>query len=181
MNPSQSRDSGGTCLIELDFQYSEELSPNAHEDLPTKQDVDSYYQTAIAHLLSISTINTVHKTLSKKIELCLRVVDINESKSLNYQYRNKNSATNVLSFESDIPDFVESPYIGDLVVCAEILAQEANNQHKKLHDHWAHICVHGLLHLLGFDHITDEEAEVMEQIEREILAQLNISDPYAIS
>lgn len=111
-------------------------------------------------------------------ELCIRIVDAEESRELNHQYRGKDKSTNVLSFPFEVPEGIPLNLLGDLVVCAEVVAREAEEQQKPLHHHWAHMIIHGTLHLLGYDHINDEDAEVMEQLEREILAQLEIPDPY---
>ncbi len=112
-------------------------------------------------------------------ELCIRIVDEAESQSLNHQYRGKDKSTNVLSFPFELPEGVpEMDLLGDLVVCAAVVEREAGEQGKPLHHHWAHMIVHGCLHLLGYDHINDEEAEIMESLEREILAGLDIEDPY---
>lgn len=111
-------------------------------------------------------------------ELCIRLVDPEESRELNHQYRGKDKSTNVLSFPFEVPDDIPLNLLGDLVVCAEVVRREAEEQNKPLHNHWAHMVVHGILHLIGYDHINDEDAEEMEQLEREILAQLGIPDPY---
>jgi len=115
-----------------------------------------------------------------KLALTLRIVGETESQQLNGIYRNKNTPTNVLSFPFDAaPDFA-IPYLGDLVVCAKVVQREAAEQGKKLNHHWAHMVIHGCLHLLGYDHIKNQDADEMEALERTILAQLNIPDPYAI-
>jgi len=111
-------------------------------------------------------------------EITLRFVDEKESQSLNLSYRNKDKPTNVLSFPSELPDFIPSDFIGDLVLCHSVITAEAKQQNKRLDHHYIHLCVHGTLHLLGFDHINDDEAEVMEQHEIQLLAQLGIDDPY---
>lgn len=113
----------------------------------------------------------------EQVELCVRIVDKAESAELNQRYRDKPGATNVLSFpcEAEVP---EAP-LGDLVICAAVVMSEAAAQDKCLNDHWQHLVVHGVLHLLGYDHIGDDEAEVMENEERAILARLGIADPYA--
>ena len=111
-------------------------------------------------------------------ELCIRLVDPEESRELNHQYRGKDKPTNVLSFPFEVPDDIPLNLLGDLVVCADVVRREAEEQNKPLHNHWAHMVVHGTLHLIGYDHINDEDAEEMEQLEREILAQLDIPDPY---
>ena len=103
---------------------------------------------------------------------------MDEGQSLNHTYRGKDYATNVLSFPADLPPELDLPLLGDLVVCAPVVAREATEQHKQLNAHWAHMVIHGCLHLLGYDHIDDAEADEMEALERELLAQLGIADPY---
>ncbi|GAB4277885.1 MAG: rRNA maturation RNase YbeY [Methylomicrobium sp.] len=111
-------------------------------------------------------------------EIVIRIVDEDESSQLNAFYRGKQSPTNILSFPFDAPEQVETNLLGDLVVCAPVLAKEAHDQHKPLAHHWAHIVIHGVLHLLGYDHIEPDEAEIMEAKEIEILAKLHIDNPY---
>ncbi|HSP57375.1 MAG TPA: rRNA maturation RNase YbeY [Halomonas sp.] len=111
-------------------------------------------------------------------ELTLRFVDSVESRTLNRDYRGKDTPTNVLSFPFEGPPGIELPLLGDLVLCHPVVLREAAEQDKTLHDHYAHMVVHGTLHLLGYDHLEDDEAEAMESLEREILAKLGIADPY---
>ncbi|MBS9404395.1 rRNA maturation RNase YbeY [Halomonas sp. TRM85114] len=111
-------------------------------------------------------------------ELTLRFVDSDESRTLNRDYRGKDSPTNVLSFPFEGPPGVELPLLGDLIFCHPVVAREAAEQDKSLHNHYAHMVVHGTLHLLGHDHLEDDEADAMESLEREILAELGIADPY---
>jgi len=111
-------------------------------------------------------------------EICIRIVDSDESQALNHQYRGKDKPTNVLSFPFEVPEGVPLDLLGDLVICAEVVADEAREQLKPELHHWAHMVVHGTLHLLGYDHINDEDAEEMESLERHILATLSIPDPY---
>lgn len=111
-------------------------------------------------------------------EVVIRIVDSDESARLNALYRHKSGPTNVLSFPCQPPEQVTIDLLGDLVICADILAKEAEQQHKKLEDHWAHIVIHGVLHLLGYDHEQDEEARRMEAKEIRILEKLNINNPY---
>ena len=116
-------------------------------------------------------------------EVAIQIVDAPEGQAMNLQYRHKDYATNVLSFPADVPEGLpedfDFPQLGDLIICAPVVAREAAEQGKALNDHYAHLTVHGVLHLLGFDHIQDEEAEEMEALERVILASLDIADPYA--
>lgn len=111
-------------------------------------------------------------------DITLRVVDEAESQSLNRDYRGKDYPTNVLSFPADVPAELNIPLLGDLVICAPVVAREACEQGKPLAAHWAHLCIHGALHLLGYDHQTDEEAEAMEAIETKLIMGLGFADPY---
>ena len=111
-------------------------------------------------------------------EISLLIVDEAEGAELNRQWRNKNGPTNVLSFPSDLPAELGLPLLGDLVICAPVVAKEALEQKKSLSSHWAHMVVHGTLHLLGFDHIDDDQAEEMESLETDILARIGYPDPY---
>jgi len=115
-------------------------------------------------------------------DVAIRVVGEAEGRSLNRQYRGKDHPTNVLSFPADLPeglpDGVRLPLLGDLVICAPVVEREAREQGKPLATHYAHLTVHGVLHLLGWDHENDRDAERMEQRERQILATLGIGDPY---
>lgn len=120
-------------------------------------------------------------TQRRQAEVSLRIVDEAEMTELNGQYRGKAYPTNVLSFPADLPPEVKLPHLGDIVICAAVVEREAREQHKKPIDHWAHLLVHGTLHLLGFDHIDPAEAEAMERREIEILKTLAIANPYEIA
>lgn len=111
--------------------------------------------------------------------MSVRIVDAEEGRALNQRWRERDRPTNVLSFPADLPPELELPLLGDLVLCAPVVLREAAEQGKRVEDHWAHLVIHGVLHLLGMDHQDDAEAEEMEQREREILAALGIGDPYA--
>ncbi|WP_213661907.1 rRNA maturation RNase YbeY [Stutzerimonas stutzeri] len=113
-------------------------------------------------------------------ELTIRLVDEEEGRELNRTWRHKDYPTNVLSFPADVPDeFLDIPLLGDLVICVPVVEREAAEQGKPLAAHWAHLVIHGCLHLLGYDHIEDAEAEEMEALERQLLAELGHPDPYA--
>jgi probable rRNA maturation factor len=113
-------------------------------------------------------------------EMTIRLVDEAEGRELNHTWRHKDYATNVLSFPANVPDeLLDIPLLGDLVICVPVVAREAAEQGKSPDAHWAHLVIHGCLHLLGYDHIDDEEADEMEALERELLAELGYPDPYA--
>lgn len=111
-------------------------------------------------------------------ELSLLIVDAATGAELNRDYRGKDYATNVLSFPVDLPPGVKSPLIGDLAICAPVVAREAQEQGKPLRHHYAHMVIHGTLHLLGYDHIDDADAVTMEALETKLLSTLGIADPY---
>jgi len=113
-------------------------------------------------------------------ELCIRVVDEPESQQLNLDYRGMDKPTNVLSFPFEAPPGIDLNLLGDLVICAPVVAQEAQQQHKPLNHHWAHMVIHGILHLRGYDHIEDDDAQTMEALETRLLAGLDIADPYLV-
>ncbi|MGZ8190852.1 MAG: rRNA maturation RNase YbeY [Methylococcaceae bacterium] len=116
--------------------------------------------------------------IDQDTEIVIRIVDEQESAQLNKQYRHRQGPTNILSFPVEVPEGVDLNLLGDLVICAPVLEKEAREQGKALADHWAHIIVHGVLHLLGYDHIDETEAELMESKEITILNMLNIKNPY---
>ena len=149
-------------MLELDLQVASEAA-----DLPSEAQFRSWCEFAL-------------RQRSADSELTIRLVDEPEGRELNSTYRQRDYATNVLSFPADVPDgLLDIPLLGDLVICAPVVAREALEQNKPLHAHWAHMVIHGCLHLLGYDHIEDEEAEEMEALERELLAELGHTDPYA--
>ncbi|MDY6978967.1 MAG: rRNA maturation RNase YbeY [Pseudomonadota bacterium] len=114
----------------------------------------------------------------KQAELTVRIVDEAESAELNGQYRHKSGPTNVLSFPFECPPEVELDLLGDLVICAPVVQREAQEQHKEEQAHWAHMVVHGTLHLLGYDHLQQDEAEAMESREISIMEELGYTNPY---
>ncbi|MGR8931521.1 MAG: rRNA maturation RNase YbeY [Gammaproteobacteria bacterium] len=111
-------------------------------------------------------------------EVVIRLVDEAESAELNQQYRHKTGPTNVLSFPFEAPEGFEMDLLGDLVICVPVIVKEAAEQNKLLEHHWAHITIHGVLHLLGYDHIEEADAEEMEALEIKLLNMLNIANPY---
>ena len=118
----------------------------------------------------------------KTAEVCIRVTGKKESAALNKTYRNKKGATNVLSFLAETPSAhvknIKVPLLGDLVICATLVNSEAKEQGKTTKAHWAHLVVHGTLHLLGYDHIKNKEALKMEALEIKILDTLGFDNPY---
>jgi len=155
---------------------------------PNRLDVAVSYATPRAGLpAAVSFRRWVAAALEGRIrdaDLAVRIVGTREGRALNRHYRGKDYATNVLSFPADVADSVKLPkgvklpLLGDLVLCAPVIAREAKEQKKLLAAHYAHMTVHGALHLLGWDHQDARDAECMEQLEREILAGLGIGDPY---
>lgn len=131
-----------------------------------------------------ATIQTVHaaEPPDRPVSLSIRIVDSDESATLNHRFRDKDYATNVLSFGCDLPDTIlarlEELPLGDLVICAAVVSREAQEQNKAVDAHWAHMVVHGVLHLSGYDHISDEDARHMEAQEIRIMDHLGYSNPY---
>ena len=132
--------------------------------------------------LWIETTLTAAKAEFENPEMTIRVVSSEESQQLNSEYRNKEKPTNVLSFPFEAPEMIPvedlGEFLGDLVICEKIVQQEAKEQKKSLESHWAHMVVHGVFHLLGFDHIDDQEAEEMEGLEVIVLSELGFDNPY---
>ena len=148
------------------------------EDLPSEADIQSWVEAA---LLSEQKSKSSQTDTQSGSELTVRIVDEKEITELNQQYRHKQGSTNVLSFpvDEDLP--LDIPLLGDLVICAEVVAREAKDQNKALDAHWAHMVVHGTLHLLGYDHIEADQAEVMERKEINILQGLGFLNPYEVA
>lgn len=156
-----------TNTLQIDLSISDDISEALVSTIPTAEQFQAWCQAAFSG----------QKTAA---HMDVRIVDNAESQALNSEYRGKDKPTNVLSFPMDIPFDVGTRVLGDLAIAVEVVEQEAKEQGKPADAHWAHMVVHGVLHLLGYDHLEDEEAESMEQLEREILAQLGYSDPYLI-
>jgi probable rRNA maturation factor len=128
-------------------------------------------------------VDAVTTTMSNEIptnchEICISIIDQETSADLNETYRQKSGPTNVLSFSYEPTPGVEQDSLGDLAICAEIVESEASTQQKNMTAHWAHLTVHGMLHLLGYDHIAENEAVIMETLETRILQKLGFENPY---
>ena len=149
----------GKMIIDLQIACEQETG------LPTAQQIEQWARAAV-------------QPQSDEAEMTVRIVDEGESHALNLNYRGKDRPTNVLSFPFECPDEVELPLLGDLVICRQVVEREAQEQEKPLMAHWAHMVVHGSLHLLGYDHIEDDEAEEMESLETQIMTGLGFADPY---
>ena len=137
------------------------------EPVPDEDDLRSWIAAALAS-----------QNRGGDTEISLRIVDIEEMAKHNEAFRSVAGPTNVLSFPANLPAELELPLLGDIVICAPIVREEAQAQHKSLPAHWAHMAVHGTLHLLGYDHIEDHEAILMEELESAILAELHFPCPY---
>ncbi|AKA45889.1 TPA: rRNA maturation RNase YbeY [Haemophilus influenzae] len=149
----------GSVLVDL------QIATENIEGLPTEEQIVQWATGAV-------------QPEGNEVEMTVRIVDEAESHELNLTYRGKDRPTNVLSFPFECPDEVELPLLGDLVICRQVVEREAAEQEKPLMAHWAHMVVHGSLHLLGYDHIEDDEAEEMESLETQIMQGLGFDDPY---
>jgi len=125
-----------------------------------------------------SWVDAALAEVSEDCELSVRLVEVEECAELNSNYRGKTGPTNVLSFPFEAPIPMDPRLLGDLVICRTVVESEAQQQNKVVNDHWAHMVIHGCLHLLGYDHIKMDEAEQMETLEKTILQSLNIDNPY---
>lgn len=150
------------------------------ETIPDKDKIESWVHCALMMVADTAKEKTEAEL---QAELTIRIVDKEEIQALNRDYRQQDSATNVLSFPYEgfpleSPLEMQIPLLGDLLICHDIVVQEAQQQQKSITDHWAHMVVHGVLHLKGYDHIEDADAEIMEALEVQILHKLGIADPY---
>jgi metalloprotein, YbeY family len=151
----------GKMLIDL------QIASENIDGLPTLEQIEQWATAAV-------------QPESDDVEMTVRIVDEAESQTLNRTYRAKDRPTNVLSFPFECPTEVSLPLLGDLVICRQVVEYEAAEQEKPLMAHWAHMVVHGSLHLLGYDHIDDTEAEEMESLETKIMQGLGFVDPYLV-
>ena len=149
--------------IEVDVQYATDLP-----DLPDRTQLKLWAEAAL-------------KGLRENAELTIRIVDEDEGTQLNEQWRKSQGPTNVLSFTNEAEAEIAPDLLGDIVVCAPVVAREAKEQNKDIDAHWAHMVIHGVLHLNGFDHIKPEDADCMVSLEIKILKELNYNNPYLIT
>lgn len=157
-------------MLDIDLQWG--IEP---QSLPTLEQCTEWAKAALQGELAYQAV-----------EMTVRIVSADESQELNRDYRGKDKPTNVLSFEFEQPPGLvdlgeELPYLGDLVICAEVVTREAKEQEKSAKAHWAHMIVHGTLHLQGYDHIEEDEAEEMEVLETSIMKDLGFENPYETS
>ena len=156
--------------IDVEVQYVTEA-----DNIPDQAQIQYWVESAL-------TCSKNKEKENKQTEMVVRVVDREESAQLNLQYRGKQGATNVLSFPFEMPDVVEASgdmnLLGDLVICAPVVEEQALEQGKELFAHWAHMVVHGCLHLLGYDHQEPTEAEEMESLETGVLTEMGFPSPY---
>ena len=160
-----------TAAVTIDIQIASTV-----ESIPEEKSIHSWIEEVISNSAGAG---------GSSCEISVRIVDEEEGRALNKQYREQDKATNVLSFpavgagESGLPPEL-SQSLGDIVICGPVVEREAAEQDKEVASHWAHLLVHGTLHLLGFDHETDAAADAMEKLETKILATRGIDDPYTV-
>ena len=156
-----------TVEVSIADDLISEIGESGDDDVPEPGLLQTW--AAAAYLDKIPAVASMLVTTSDEIQ------------KLNKQYRDKDKATNVLSFPMQSPEEVDICLLGDIVLCASVIKQEAEQQSKTSLAHWAHMVVHGMLHLQGYDHIENDEAEAMERLEIKILKQLGFDDPYEFS
>jgi probable rRNA maturation factor len=156
-----------SAAIDLDLQVSTALSGEQKCRMPDEERIREWITAAV-------------RRCGPRIpsEVTVRIVGREEITYLNETYRQKTGVTNVLAFPFDPPDGVDIPLLGDIVICAPVVEEEAEQQHKTQEQHWAHMLVHGVLHLLGYDYISDKQANEMENLEIEILSTIGYPNPY---
>lgn len=162
------------ALHEREDQGEGEKSDESEEPPSSKAEFPSYSEFYNWAALAYSSCENM------PAELCIRLVSSEEMLELNHTYRSKQKTTNVLSFATDIEqEILEVKLLGDVVICHAVVIQEAQDQGKSLLDHYAHLVTHGVLHLCGYDHETDQDALLMESLEQQLLARQGIANPYA--
>lgn len=147
-------------MVKVEVQYAVTDS-----NIPTEQDFQNW-------------ASVIEAKYNECEDVAIRIVDENEITNLNNEYRKKAQATNVLAFPAEIPEGTGLPFIGDIVICAPIVAKQAAEQGKSLLSHWAHLTLHGILHLQGYDHIDSADAQIMEQLEVQLMQKLGFPNPY---
>lgn len=157
---AQMKSSGHTICLDLQIAVN-------NKALPTADDFQQWVEAVLT-------------PYNKPFELTIRLVTNEESQQLNAQYRGKDKPTNVLSFPFELPEGIELDLLGDLIICVPVVEHEAQTQNKTINAHWAHMVIHGCLHLLGYDHIDDDEADEMEAIETKIITALGFPAPYEV-
>jgi len=153
-----------TVDVSIAEDLNSEMPESGEEDVPDPALLQAWAQAA--YLSDVPAVASVLVTTAAEI------------RQLNKQYRDKDKATNVLSFPMESPEEVDLCLLGDIALCVKVIKQEAREQSKSALSHWAHMVVHGMLHLQGYDHVDDDEAQEMEQKEILILNQLGFDDPY---
>lgn len=151
--------------IDIDHAYTS-------ASIPDNQQISLWASTA----LKASPLKAIHANP----EISIRIVGNDEIQHLNHHYRGKNTTTNVLSFPTDFPEGVDIALLGDVVIAAPVVELEAKNQGKPIHAHWAHLIIHGTLHLMGYDHIDTTEASIMEALETKLMQSLGYPCPYSV-
>ena len=154
-----------TTDIEIDYQIAVDIRDDDY--VPEREIVENWV---------LRLLQELH--YEQPVQLSIRVVNEQEITQLNEKYRKKNQSTNVLSFPYEPLPGVNVPLLGDVVICAGVVAQQAKQQGKSAEQHWAHMVIHGLLHLLGYDHIKHADADEMETLEINILSKLGFTNPY---
>lgn len=168
-------------MIDVDVQLAcdvEDLPPGGNE---FSGEIEHWVKSALA-FPGVEWSRDLPWSFSEPVrlaaQLTVRIVGAEEGATLNRDYRGRDGATNVLSFPFDEPFMLQPPLLGDIVICAPVLVTQAGQQNKSLQAHWAHLVVHGVLHLLGYDHMEEGQAREMETLEIGILAELGFADPY---
>jgi probable rRNA maturation factor len=145
---------------------------STHAPTPADETIQAWITAALA---------TASTAGNEPPEICIRITDIEEATRFNEKYRSKPRATNVLSFPAELPPGTPSGLLGDLVICAPVVRSEAKQQHKREEAHWAHMIIHGVLHLLGHDHKMPADAEIMEALEVQLLERFCFPNPYELT